>query len=116
MPTIYSGSLVVRGSGIAEVHATGAHAEIGRIGKALASIDPATPRLAQQTRRLVRVFATVGLGASLIAAGIYGVTQGSWLKGGLAGIARNTSRSAMTSSLVRPSRMRRPGGRAIHWL
>jgi Ca2+-transporting ATPase len=91
LPAIYSGSLVVRGSGIAEVHATGAQAEIGRIGKALASIDPATPRLAQQTRRLVRVFATVGLGASLIAAGIYGVTQGSWLKGGLAGIALGMS-------------------------
>jgi len=91
LPTIYSGSLVVRGSGIAEVHATGSRAEIGRIGKSLASIDPAIPRLAGETKRLVRVFALGGLTASVVAAVLYGTLRGSWLDAGLAGIALGMS-------------------------
>jgi Ca2+-transporting ATPase len=91
LPTIYSGSLVVRGSGVAEVHATGSNAEIGRIGKALASIDSTTPRLARETRRLVRVVAVGGLGASLAVAVLFGLLRGSWLDASLAGIALGMS-------------------------
>ncbi len=91
LPAIYSGSLVVRGQGIAEVHATGARAEIGKIGQALASIDPAAPRLTAQTRRLVRIFATFGLGASLVTVIAYGLLRGSWLEAILAGIALGMS-------------------------
>ncbi|MBL6617939.1 MAG: cation-translocating P-type ATPase [Reyranella sp.] len=91
LPTVFSGSLVVRGAGVAEVYATGAHAEIGRIGKALASIDTAVPRLASETRRLVRVFATIGLAASVLAAVMYGLMRGSWLDAYLAGIALGMS-------------------------
>jgi len=91
LPSIYSGTLVVRGLGFAEVHATGAQAEIGRIGKALASIDTATPRLATQTRRLVRIFAIIGLGACAIAVGMYAFLRGSWLQASLAGIALGMS-------------------------
>jgi Ca2+-transporting ATPase len=86
-PVVYSGSLVVRGSGIALIHATGAAAEIGRIGKSLASIDPTSPRLAGETRRLVRVFAAIGISASVAAAVAYGLLRGSWLDAALAGIA-----------------------------
>lgn len=91
LPTIYSGTLVVRGSGLAEVHATGSRAEIGRIGRSLAAIDPATPGLARETKRLVRVFALGGLTASLVVAGLYGALRGSWLDAGLAGIALGMS-------------------------
>ena len=91
LPGIYSGSLVVGGLGIAEVHATGPQAEIGRIGKALAGIDTATPRLAIQTRRLVRIFAIVGLGACAITVGMYAFLRGSWLDASLAGIALGMS-------------------------
>ena len=35
LPFVYSGTLIVRGSGIAEVRATGIKSEIGKIGKAL---------------------------------------------------------------------------------
>jgi len=91
LPAVFSGSLVVRGTGVAEVFATGAKAEIGRIGSALASIDTAAPRLARETRRLVRVFATIGLGASVLAAALYGFTRGSWLEACLAGIALGMS-------------------------
>ena len=91
LPVIFSGSLVVRGTGCALVHATGIAAEIGRIGKSLASIDPATPRLSLETRRLVRVFALVGVTASVAAALIYGLWRGSWLDAALAGIALGMS-------------------------
>jgi Ca2+-transporting ATPase len=90
-PAVYSGSLVVRGSGIALVHATGASAEIGRIGKSLASIDPTAPRLARETGRLVRVFAAIGVGASIAAAVAYGLLRGGWLDAALAGIALGMS-------------------------
>jgi Ca2+-transporting ATPase len=90
-PTIFSGSLVVRGTGVGLVSATGAAAEIGRIGKSLASIDPATPRLSLETRRLVRVFAMAGLTASVAAATLYGLWRGSWLDAALAGIALGMS-------------------------
>jgi len=87
LPTVYSGALIVRGQGVAEVFATGARAEIGKIGQALATIDPAPSRLAAQTRRLVRVFAAIGLAASLMTVIAYGLLRGSWLDASLAGIA-----------------------------
>ena len=44
LPFVYSGSMVVRGQGLAEVTATGVRSEIGKIGSALAEIkDEATP-------------------------------------------------------------------------
>jgi Ca2+-transporting ATPase len=91
LPSLYSGTLIVRGLGIAEVYATGAQAEIGRIGGALASIDTAAPRLAAQTRRLVWIFAVVGLGACAITVGMYGFLRGSWMDASLAGIALGMS-------------------------
>jgi Ca2+-transporting ATPase len=91
LPAVFSGSLVVRGLGTAEVHATGARTEIGRIGKALASIDPTTPRLTSETRRFVRMFALLGLGASVVAVAIYGLSRGTWLDACLAGIALGMS-------------------------
>jgi Ca2+-transporting ATPase len=91
LPSLYSGTLIVRGLGIAEVQATGSRAEIGRIGKALAGIDTAAPRLAAQTRSLVRIFAAVGLGACAITVGVYGFVRNSWLDASLAGIALGMS-------------------------
>lgn len=91
LPRIYSGTLVVRGLGIAEALATGTQAEIGRIGKALTNIDTATPRLAVQTKRLVQIFAIVGLGACAITVWMYVFLADSWLDAILAGIALGMS-------------------------
>ena len=60
LPYVFSGSLVVRGTGIGEVIAIGAQSEIGRIGQSLSTLETEPPRLQAQTRRLVRVFAVVG--------------------------------------------------------
>ena len=46
LPYVFSGSLVVRGQGLAEVIATGLISEIGKIGLALTKIDAEPSRLA----------------------------------------------------------------------
>lgn len=96
LPVVFSGSLVVRGTGVASVRATGGTAEIGRIGKSLASIDSATPRLSLETRRLVRLFALAGATASVAAAVIYGLLRGSWPEAALAGM-RSACRCCLRS-------------------
>jgi Ca2+-transporting ATPase len=86
LPFVFSGSMMVRGHGIAEVSATGANSEIGRIGKALGGIDDTPTPLNAQTRRLVRRFAAIGLSLSAAVVVLYGLTRGAWLAGVLAGI------------------------------
>jgi Ca2+-transporting ATPase len=87
LPMVFSGSLVVRGSAIAEVVATGAASEIGKIGASLAMLEADTPHLQRQMRRLVIVFATMGAAVSLAVVVLYGLFRGGWLEGVLAGIA-----------------------------
>ncbi|TWI17296.1 Ca2+-transporting ATPase [Mesorhizobium tianshanense] len=87
LPFVYSGSLVVRGSGIAEVIATGPRSEIGKIGQSLHTLETEPPRLKAQTARLVRLAALGGLVVSLAAVALYGALRGGWLDAVLAGIA-----------------------------
>lgn len=91
LPQVFSGSLVVRGSGLAEVTATGARSEIGQIGQSLAKLETEPPRLQVQTRRVVRLFAVFGGGVSLLAVLLYGFMRGGWLDAVLAGIALGMS-------------------------
>ncbi len=87
LPHVFSGSLVVRGSGIAEVTATGPRSEIGRIGQSLSALDPEPPRLQMQMRRLVKLCAIFGAVVSVLAVVLYGTLRGGWLDALLAGIA-----------------------------
>jgi P-type Ca2+ transporter type 2C len=91
LPYVFSGSLVVRGTGIGEVIATGALSEIGKIGQSLATLETEPPRLQAQTRRLVRVFAMVGGAVSVLAVLLYGTLRGGWLDAVLGGIALGMS-------------------------
>ncbi len=91
LPVVYSGSLMVRGTGIGEVIAVGAFSEIGKIGQSLRTLDLEPPRLQAQTRRLVRVFGMVGGAVSLLAVILYGTLRGGWLDAILAGIALGMS-------------------------
>lgn len=88
---VFSGSLVVGGTGIGEVAATGAGSEIGKIGQSLGALEVEPPRLTAQTRRLVRVFALVGGAVSVLAVVLYGTLRGGWLDAVLAGIALGMS-------------------------
>jgi Ca2+-transporting ATPase len=90
-PFVYSGTMVVRGEGLAIVRATGARSELGGIGLALGRITSEPPRLQAETRQLVRLFAAAGLAASLLAVLLYGWLQGDWLKAVLGGIALGMS-------------------------
>jgi Ca2+-transporting ATPase len=91
LPQVFSGSLVVRGSGLAEVIAIGARSEIGKIGQSLAGLETEPPRLQAQTRRVVRLFAIFGGGVSVLAVLLYGLMRGGWLDAVLAGIALGMS-------------------------
>jgi len=91
LPFVFSGSLVVRGTGMGEVLAIGALSEIGRIGQSLATVETEPPRLQAQTRRLVRVFAVAGAAVSVLAVLLYGTLRGGWLDAVLGGIALGMS-------------------------
>jgi Ca2+-transporting ATPase len=86
-PFLFSGSLVVRGQGIAQVAATGTRSEIGRIGLSLARIEPEPPRLKVETGRLVRVFAIAGTAVCSLVVVLQVVTGHGWLQAALSGIA-----------------------------
>ena len=91
LPYVYSGSLVVRGHGRAEVTAIGLRSEVGKIGVAITSIEPEPPRLQAETSRLVRRFAAVSLSLSVLAVPLYGLLRGGWLDAVLSGIALGMS-------------------------
>jgi P-type Ca2+ transporter type 2C len=91
LPFVFSGTLVVRGGGIAEVTATGARSEIGKIGQSLSTLTTEAPRLQAQTKKLVRLFAIAGGSVSVLAVVLYGLFRGGWLDAVLAGIALGMS-------------------------
>lgn len=90
-PYLYSGTLAVHGEGVAVVRATGPNSELGRIGQSLKAIAPEPPRLQVETRRLVRIFATVGAVATVAVVLIIGLTKDDWLQAVLGGIALGMS-------------------------
>jgi P-type Ca2+ transporter type 2C len=87
LPSLYSGSLVVGGQGIACVSATGARTEIGKIGKALQSLETESTELQKQTGKIVKTFAVVGAALCVAIILVFGITRGSWLEGVLAGLS-----------------------------
>lgn len=91
LPVIYAGTLVTAGHGVAEAVATGRATQVGAIGSSLESITPERPRTEVEIRRLVRIWALLGLGASLGATLLYGFLRGGWLDAILAGIALGMS-------------------------
>ena len=86
LPFVYSGTLVVGGRGMARVLATGAHTEIGKIGKALQEQETEATPLQKEIGKLVRKLAVIGVLLSLLLLVIYGITRGDWLHGLLSGI------------------------------
>jgi Ca2+-transporting ATPase len=86
LPFVYSGTLVVKGQGITQVRSTGSRTEIGKIGKALQILQPEDTNLQQQTGKIVRTFAMVGIGLCLVVVVVFGLTRGDWLNGFLAGL------------------------------
>jgi Ca2+-transporting ATPase len=87
LPTLFSGSIVVAGTGVGEVIAIGAQTEMGKIGQSIGSVKTETPRIQKESRRLVRVMALIGISLSIAAVLLYGFLRGDWLDALLGGIA-----------------------------
>jgi len=91
LPSVFSGTLITAGQGIAEIVATGLRSELGKIGKALEQVEPEPTLLQKETGRLVRTFAIAGLLACALVVVAFAVTRGGgldvWKQGLLAGIA-----------------------------
>jgi Ca2+-transporting ATPase len=91
LPSVFSGTLVTAGQGIAEIAATGPRSELGKIGKALEQVEQEPTPLQKETGRLVRTFAIVGLMACALVVVVFALTRGGgadvWKQGFLAGIA-----------------------------
>ena len=89
--SLYGGTLVTSGAGLAEILATGERTRVAAIGAALTSIDSDRSPLQKETDRLVRWLASAGIVACVAAAIVYALTRGgspdAWREGGLAGIA-----------------------------
>ncbi len=86
LPFVFSGSLVVRGTGLARVASTGLQTELGKIGKSLQSVVAEPSLLRKDTERLVRAIALGALALCTTVVVVYGLTRGDWLRGFLAAL------------------------------
>ena len=86
LPFVYAGTLVVQGTAVARVTATGARTEMGRIGRTLGATATEETRLQRETRGLVWKLALVAGALSIAVAVIYGVSRSNVIGGILAGL------------------------------
>ncbi len=91
LPWVFAGTLLVRGSGSARVIRTGSRTEMGKIGRALGTIETEQPRLQKQMQWLIRDFAIAGALAGGLVVLLFGLLRGSWLQALLGGIALGMS-------------------------
>jgi Ca2+-transporting ATPase len=85
-PWVFSGTLVVKGQGIAEVLAIAGATELGKIGIALSSVETERTLLQREVGHLVRNLAVLGLSLAAVVVIIFGLTRHDWLEASLAGI------------------------------
>ena len=86
LAALWSGTLVVGGRGVAEVMATGARSELGRIGASLVSVEKERTPLQREVDLVVKRMAVLGLVASAGVVIATGLTGTDWLHAILAGI------------------------------
>ncbi len=85
-PFVFSGTLVVRGQGVAVVRATGANTAVGTIGRSLATVVAEPSPLQRETDRLVRVVGSLAFFVCVVVTVAYGLQRGSWLEAVLVGL------------------------------
>ncbi len=86
IPVVYSGSMIVQGNAIVKVTATAMNTEIGKIGKALESVEEEPTRLKIEMGTLIKRLAIIGISLCVLVIAVYTLTRGDLLKGFLAGI------------------------------
>lgn len=84
---IYSGSLIVKGQGVAKVFAIGGGTEMGKIGRALQSVEQEETLLQKETGRTVKLVSIFSFVSCVVLILAYGITHKNWIDGILAGIA-----------------------------
>lgn len=90
-PFVFSGTLVVQGHGRAKVTKTGIRTEMGKIGKSLGDLPDEETLLKKETRRIVGIVGSVGIGVCLFVAILYGVFRADWSGGILSGLTLGMS-------------------------
>jgi Ca2+-transporting ATPase len=85
-PYLYSGTMIARGSGVAEVVRTGEKTAIGGVGASLASIESAPSPLQRTTAGLIARIGVLALFFCALVSVAYALAHGDWIQGGLAGI------------------------------
>ncbi len=83
---LFAGALVVRGQGLLQVTAIGAHTELGRIGKSLESVEPPASPLRQNMARLTTRLVTLALVLSAGLGLLFWALRGDALQAVLASI------------------------------
>jgi Ca2+-transporting ATPase len=83
---VLAGCMVVQGSGLAQVEATGAGSAIGKIGTSLSQVEQGSSPLQREIAVLIKRFAIGGVLLSVLVWLVYGWTRHDWLNGLLAGI------------------------------
>jgi Ca2+-transporting ATPase len=83
---VFSGTLVTQGTARGRVIATGPRSALGRIGQSLATLGGESTPIQEETQRIVKRVAVVGLALAAGLAVAYGVSTGDWLHGLLAGL------------------------------
>jgi Ca2+-transporting ATPase len=86
LPFVFSGSMIVQGNGIVKVTATASNTEIGKIGKALESVEEEPTKLKTEMAILVKRLAIIGVSLCAVVILVFTLTRGDLLKGFLAGI------------------------------
>jgi len=82
----YAGTLVTQGTAQGLVVATGERSALGRIGKSLAGLGGESTPIQDETRKVVKRVAVVGLLLAAALAVAYWFSTGDWLRGLLAGL------------------------------
>jgi Ca2+-transporting ATPase len=83
---VYSGTLVVRGQGIALVKETGMATEMGKIGKALGNVIEEDTLIKRETGRIVKTVFTIAIIICSLVIVVYGLTRNDWIGGVLTGV------------------------------
>ena len=86
LPFVYSGTMITQGIGYAKVVAIGTKTELGKIGKAIESIEEEDTNLKKQTGKLVKALLIVGALLCVVIIVVYGLTRHDFLKAILSGI------------------------------
>ncbi len=89
--TVFAGTLIAQGSGVAKVVLTGVRTEMGKIGKSLVAISDQDSLLKKEIGRMVRVFGVAGLTMCLALVVIKVVAGGDILNAFLAGLTLSMS-------------------------